>query len=218
MRTKITLKNYFSRLRDFAPGELTTELRREYDYTKEVTENHTRWDYYLSDPDIKEAVDKYFADLSEFLDTPSRGKGGEPRKALKPKRKERIRINRQNAKRVERLSEEVKFIQRFVRLHQKVINRNVILTFVKSLQRAIIQKVIRKTSKLAQEIRDIQEDLVTAYNQGTGKTVRITIADKRLVRLVSLAGGETVFKSLPIMKRFLSLEGKKPSRKARRHF
>jgi len=108
---------------------------------------------------------------------------------------------------VENLQEEVKFIKRFVGLHNKVKSANAILSFLKSLQKSITLKLIRKTSPYAEEIRKIQNSLIQIYEQADGQKP-IEIGDKFLNSLVSIAGGEAVYPSIGFIKRYIGMQGK----------
>ena len=284
----ITSKNYFQKANDIKLSELPSDLKEGYNFVKEVTENHTTWNYYNSDTDIKATVDEYIANLSEFLErkplpdktdyeTLARqeakkhiridvsrgvsvndirksmsgfsngkvsvqvrgnkihiervdgkevnfsfslqsiydelknelGKKSVPKnqtmKKAKEKKRGRASDGNKNPKSVEHIQEEVKFIKRFVSLHNKVKSPNAILTFIKSLQRAIVQKFIQKTSPFAKEIEMIQDKLVKAYNKMKGDE-SFAINGKDLSRLVAIAGGEEVYPSITIIKRFIGLQ------------
>jgi hypothetical protein len=124
-------------------------------------------------------------------------------------------IEKQNStqsKKVEHITEEIKFIKRFIGLHNKVKSPANILSFLKSLQRSIIQRQIRKTSVFADEIQMIQDKLVTAYNGAKGD-LKISINEKDLPRLVSIVGGEEVYPSIRIIKRYVGLQGKEALQK-----
>jgi len=108
---------------------------------------------------------------------------------------------------VENLQEEIKFIKRFVGLHNKVKSANAILSFLKSLQKSITLKLIRKTSPYADEIRKIQNSLIQIYDQADGQKP-IEIGDKFLNRLVAIAGGEAVYTSIGFIKRYIGMQGK----------
>ena len=112
-----------------------------------------------------------------------------------------------DVKLVENLQEEIKFIKRFVGLHNKVKSANAILSFLKSLQKSITLKLIRKTSPYAEEIRKIQNNLIQAYELADGQTP-IEIGDKYLNRLVAIAGGEAVYPSIGFIKRYIGMQGK----------
>jgi hypothetical protein len=83
------------------------------------------------------------------------------------------------------------------------------LSYVKSLQRAIVQKLIKKSSPYADDIRVIQDKLVKLYNNSNPNSeVRLVINDADLARYVGIVGGEAVFKSVAVIKRFIGMQGK----------
>ena len=121
----ITTKNYFQKIGDIKRSQLPDDLKEAYDFVKEVTENHTSWNYYNLDADIKAAVDGYLANLSEYLKGQSAGKQSEPviprpeqAKKLKSERNIKPKFD-PKLKLVENIRQEVRFIKRFVALHNK---------------------------------------------------------------------------------------------------
>jgi DNA replication protein DnaC len=121
-------------------------------------------------------------------------------------------MKRKEEKKVERILEEVKFIKRFINLNNKKKSPNEILSFIKSLQRSIVQKLIRKTSPLASEIESIQHYLIKAYKNMRGEQV-ISIPTDDIARMIDIAGGEKVYPSIYIIKRFISLQGQQQEKK-----
>jgi len=120
-------------------------------------------------------------------------------------------MRRKEERKVERIREELKYIRRYISLHNKKKSPAEILTFIRSLQRAIVQKLIRKTSPMAKEIEAIQHHLISTYNSMQGAKV-ISIQEKELTRMVSLAGGEKVYPSVALIKRFIGIQGKHQQR------
>lgn len=211
----ITTKNYFEQARNISLSTLPSNLKGGYNFTKEVTENHTTWNYYHADADIKAAVDEYLANLTDYL------KSSTTRDNTAPVTKQPIqaetlstpaRLSTKKAKPVERIREEVKFVKRYIGLHNKVKSPESILTFIKSLQRAIAQKLIRKTSPYAKEIKMIQDKLIQVYNKMKGEE-SFAINAKDLNRLVAIAGGEKVYPSITVIKRYIGLQGSKDEKK-----
>ncbi len=136
------------------------------------------------------------------------GEEGKKEKEVKVKK----RANKKSAKSaevkpkgVDSIREEVRFIKRFVGFHNRVKSPNAVLVFIKGLQRAIVQKLIRKTSPFAKEIEMIQDKLVKAYNKMKGDE-SFSINGKDLGRLVAIAGGEQVYPSISVIKRFVGLQ------------
>jgi len=116
-------------------------------------------------------------------------------------------MRKRAAKNVERIREEIRFIKRYISFHNKKKTPKEILAFIKSLQRSIIQKLIRKSSPFAREIEIIQNHLIAIYNSlGGNKTTVLHV--KNLPRMVSIVGGEKIYPSVSIIKRFIGLQGK----------
>ena len=133
--------------------------------------------------------------------------GFEVLNVFKAKKKNTRKPKVDNAKRVERVSEEVKLIKRYVLLHEKVKTKKQILLFINAMQRAIVEKRIRKSSKYAKEINYIQEQLVKLYNK-MGAQTKIEIGEPTLSKYKLIAGGEKAMLSISYIKRYFSLHGK----------
>lgn len=111
------------------------------------------------------------------------------------------------SKPVERVDEELKFIKRYVSMHGKEKTREQILSFINALQRAILEKRIRKTSDYAEQIRYIQDGLIKLYNK-MDNTVEIKIREHVLTEMMQIAGSEKVRLSVAYLKRYIGMQGK----------
>jgi len=110
---------------------------------------------------------------------------------------------------VENLDEELKFIKRFIGFHNKSKQLSSVLSYIKSLQKAIVQKLILKSSPYADEVRIIQDKLVKLYNNSNPNSeVRLVINESDLAKYVGIVGGEAVYKSVAVIKRFIGMQGK----------
>ncbi|CAN0092768.1 unnamed protein product [Chrysoparadoxa australica] len=109
---------------------------------------------------------------------------------------------------VEALSEEQKFIKRYVGMHGKVRSKLSVLRLLSSLQKAILEKRIRKTSKYANEIRQIQTQLIAATER-MGEEAIINIEKKNLENYQKIAGANSVLTSIALLKRFVAIHGRK---------
>lgn len=135
------------------------------------------------------------------------------KRTVKPKR-EPVRVNTKEAKEVEKIEEEVKFIKRYVLLHDKDKTDLQLLNVLSALQKAILEKRIRKTSKFKKEVEFIQSDLVARVNKLSKianpskrfETVRIIPA--MLKKLAEIAGSEKVRLSINYLKRYIGIQGK----------
>jgi hypothetical protein len=108
---------------------------------------------------------------------------------------------------VERIPDELRFIRRFINLNGKTKTKDELLRFINSLQKAIVEKRIRKTSTHAEHIRYIQSRLITTYN-GMKAKVLININPDTYETLKKVIGGEKVLASTNFIKRYIGLNGK----------
>lgn len=218
----ITASNYFEEVERIGVDTLPETLKKGHDLVMKSTSNGTNWGNYHNSENIKKVIDLYFQKLNEFAGTRS-GKSSEApikekrivtqKKSQSPKqKKERESKEPKNVKHVEHISEEVKFIKRYVGLHNKMKSPNAILAFIKALQRSIVQRLIRKTSPLSAEIEMIQAKLIQAYNKMKGEE-SFAINEHDLNRLVGIAGGEAVFASITVIKRYIGLQGQSDEKK-----
>jgi hypothetical protein len=307
----INTNNYFDSIKTLHVSKFPKELKFGYDFTKDVTENHTTWDYYNDDTELKASVDEYLANLSDYLkkqhtpqkkgttkvvseqsarkaakdlirsyvlrgdsleslrsgqmgastgeyqamirhnkievqevngiesdwkfslpnifneileesgmnkqktppSTPSKTKvvpkkrpshtTPSPKQPMEKKTTARPKVPNQ----VERIDEEVKFIRRFVLLNNKEKTRAQVLSFINQLQKAIIERRIRKTSPYAKHIEFIQNNLLEFYKRmkNIGK---LQMTDKVIDELQVIGGSEKVRLSINYMKRFVGIHGK----------
>jgi hypothetical protein len=225
----ITANNYFEEVKRIGVDNLPETLRKGHDYVIKSTGNGSTWNNYHNSETIRKVIDLYFQKLQEFA-AASKGiqkEEGKPRapkpypvraepknegkkaplSKAKPALKSASVKRKAPAKKVEHIREEVKYIKRYVGLHNKIKSPNAILAFIKALQRSIVQKLIRKTSPLAKEISMIQDKLINVYNRMKGEE-KFAINGNDLQRLAAIAGGEEVYPSVRFIKRFISMQGK----------
>ena len=227
--TAITIDNYFDQVERIGIATLPETLRKGHDLVVKSTSNGSNWNNYQDSEGIRKVIDLYFQKLHDYALTRDKKEAhsSQPKKEQKEvtKGKKKVdlksatkepmtkKINENaesdsaNVKQVEHIGEEVKFIKRYVGLHNKVKAPSAILAFIKALQRSIVQKLIRKTSPLATEIEMIQSKLIHAYKKMKGEEL-FAINEKNRNHLVAIAGGEKVFASITAIKRFIGLQGK----------
>ena len=220
----ITTQNYFQKVKEINLSDLSKKLKDGYDFAKEITENHKTWDYYKSDKDIKSTVDEYLANLSEYLQkqnsykkvavvTPVH-KNEVKKEAAKIPVKKAAETNMKpkptvvQAKPVERVDEEIRFIKRYTLMNGKEKTKEQVLSFLNTLQKAILEKRIRKTSPFAKEIEYIQNNLTKLYNV-MGKKVEWEINEEVLEKFLAIAGSEKIRLSITYLKRYIGIQGKK---------
>lgn len=223
----ITSINYFEEVERIGPTSLPETLKKGHDLVVKSTANGTSWANYQNSENIRKVIDLYFQKLNDYLSTLDKKaiapeakarapKGAKPKqkegKAAVPKKVKEKVVRQDNVKLVENLREEIKFIRRYIALHNKVKSPNAILAFIKALQRSIVQKLVRKTSPLAGEIEMIQTKLIQVYNKMKGEE-SFGINEKDLNRLIAIAGGEDIYPSITAIKRFIGLQGKDDEKK-----
>jgi len=176
-------------------------------------------DLYAEDDDIKKYIDTFVAKLNQVEDKKLEKKSETPEKPnstvkkVKPKKQEEKQPKPIKSKpefdgeMVERIEPEIAFIRQYVNMDGKVKSKDQVLAFLRSLQKAITERIIRKTSKYAEEIREIQANLVMLANKHANQFT-ISIDDKKFDRLSKLAKSESVMPCVKFVKVFLSLQGK----------
>ncbi len=113
-----------------------------------------------------------------------------------------------NATPIEKIDIEVQFIKRYVMMNGKVKTQDEILRFLNSLQKAILEKRIRKTSPYAAEIEHIQGQLIKCYEK-MGESIEITIDKKTVEKYTAISGSQKAMLSVAYIKQYISLHGKK---------
>ncbi|HEY4784758.1 MAG TPA: hypothetical protein VIH57_01860 [Bacteroidales bacterium] len=209
----ITIENIEKEYSKIGQSILPAQLKAsEFDFI------HENIDLYNDDETIKKYIDTFVEKLNEVLaKSPVKLENHEkklPEKESKPEKvkpsketKEKQPAKDNSAKPVEKVRLEVSFIKRFVRLHGKTKEKSQILSFLNTLQKAIVEKRIRKTSPYAKGIENIQEQLIKCYNQ-MGNTIKIMLDEKALETYLAIAHSEKAMLSVLYIKRYIGLHGK----------
>ena len=154
---------------------------------------------YKANTTVKAVMDHYLKELNAVL-----SKQKKPRKAsIKPKSKLLKPIIGQ----VPKISEEVSFIRRFLWLDGKVRSKKSIETLLFSLQKAIIERRIRKASPYAAEIRDIQSSLYELALLNV-EEIEISINPKRKQHYSDIARSQQINEAVRLLKQYIPLQGK----------
>lgn len=124
-----------------------------------------------------------------------------------PSSTKKVHIEATEAKQVERVDEELKFIKRYVLMHGKEKTNAQILNFINALQKAILERRIRKTSTYSEQIKYIQDSLIKLYNK-MGNAIEIKIRESVLSEMLHIAGSVKVRLSVAYLKRYISMQGK----------
>lgn len=215
----ITIQNVLEEYQNIPQEMLPTALQQtEFEF---VYEN---LDLYNEDSTIKEYIDTFIDKLNqvvakEHINIEQDEPKAKPVKATKPKAEKQAKPKAEPKQKTEKktpeitpddvdfISPEVRFIKRFVGLHNKEKDKAAILSFINSLQRAIIEKRIRKTSGYADIIEKIQHQLIECYNE-MAKTVKISIKAETLAKYEKITKSEQVSAIVKFVKQYISLHGK----------
>jgi hypothetical protein len=230
----IATNNYFNHVNNIDFSSLPEAFKKGHEFLVKATDNGNSWASYQSSDTIKKTIDIYLAKLNEFVgkdkklqkDKQKKVKQGQTDKEImqeamrkqglvnpdgSPKKKSGKSNKTKDAGNepmmVERIPEELRFIKRFVNLNGKTKTKDEILRFVNSLQKAIVEKRIRKTSIYAEQIKYMQERLIDVYN--TMKTkIKLELKPETFEALKKLTGEEKVMASINFIKKYISMNGK----------
>ncbi len=230
----INPENYLSKIASVDIATLPMPLQKGHEFLMKATTNATDWNTYHNSTAIRKTIQLYFERLSEFIQANSKADRKGRRKEAEQKEHHEIMQDAmqkqglidENGKQVkkttqrqrkqkaadqtlwvERMPEELRFIKRYVNLDGKTKTKEDILRFINSLQKAIIEKRIRKTSPYADQIKYVQEKLIEVYN--TMKTkIKLELKPETFESLKKLTGGEKVMASIGFIKRYIAMNGK----------
>lgn len=225
----IVSENYYSFIQNVDYTKLTEVLKQGWDFVARACPEGD-WTNYNASEKIRETIDTYFLSLSEYLqkntkalkysfkeDVPKQGtakptkrKTTQPSKPNAPAKEPKTKKPKEkypDAALVERIPDEIKFIRRFLAFHDKSVESVKVLRLINALQKAIVERRIGKTSPYADEIRYIQDKLVSAYNS-MGASATLSINDEKREVLKAIIHKEVLYPSVILMKRYLSLNGK----------
>jgi hypothetical protein len=123
--------------------------------------------------------------------------------------KNNLRVVKRTGQRVERISEELKMLNRYVNLHGKNKEKNHIRAFLNTLQRAITEKRIRKTSPFAADVLKLQDNLILLHDSFKGsEQIQVVINEKERNHLLNVVGKQELMTSVQFIKSYISLQGK----------
>jgi len=111
------------------------------------------------------------------------------------------------AKPVELIPEEIRFLRRYVAMHGKVKTRIAVVRLLSSLQKAMLEKRIRKTSPYAKEILQMQDQLIKAADR-MGKAAEINITKANLEHYREITSSQRIRNSIALLKRFVAIHGR----------
>ncbi len=205
-------ENYFTKLTEEDIKVLPASLKEGHEFVVLATNDGANWTAYRTEAEIKETIDLYFSKLSEWKTERNRTKRAKNVEQSIEKEGKNQGSNKSKPqpppkKQVESHSLEYKFIQRYVRLHDKVKTANSIRLFIRAMQLAITEKQITKASPLKDEINYIQKQLVEIYESMKDEQ-KIVIPADDLNKFLGLIGKEEQMLSVRLIKSYINLQGK----------
>ncbi len=137
----------------------------------------------------------------------AKAKTAKPKKE-KPVKAKKVKPTKNKPEPVEKVLPEINFIKRYIGLHDKEKTQSEILRFISALQKAILEKRIRKTSPYSTEIENIQNQLIKCYEK-MGDTIKINIDKTTLDKYKGIAYSQKSMLSVTYIKQYISINGKK---------
>ena len=198
---KFTAQNFrteFKKLKN-----VSAELEKRFELMSQVTPEK-----YKNSEVLKKGVDLFVRQLNEMYGstTPKRrGVLNTPKSTENKKEKQPKPAKIDTTQRVEKILPEVVFIRRFAALDGKMVktSRDTALRILNSLQKAIVERVIRKTSQYADEILTIQLNLIKIIDSKDGNA-EIKVAEK----YKEIAKSQKVSPEVAFIKAFIAIQGK----------
>ena len=222
----LNTNNYFSKAASIDWDNLPEALAKGHKLVEGASQNN--WAAYNSNENIKRVVDAFFQKLSDYLDNnpsapvqksmPAKVAKMEPKPVppAKPaptqkkatEKKSAVAKEEYESEDVEHIDIEVQFIKRYAAMHGKVKSQAQVLTLLHSLQKAIVERKIRKDSPYAKEIEMMQNQLITCYEK-MGDMAEIKIESKNLKRYLEIAHSQEGMLSVVLLKAYIALNGKR---------
>jgi hypothetical protein len=222
----LNTNNYFSKAASIDWDNLPEALAKGHKLVEGASQNN--WAAYNSNENIKRVVDAFFQKLSDYLDNnpskpiqksmpakvakmepkpvPPAKPAPTPKKA--PEKKSAVAKEEYESEDVEHIDIEVQFIKRYAAMHGKVKSQAQVLTLLHGLQKAIVERKIRKDSPYAKEIEMMQNQLITCYEK-MGDMAEIKIDSKNLKRYLEIAHSQEGMLSVVLLKAYIALNGKR---------
>ena len=226
----LNTKNYFEKVQQLNWEEVPEALAKGHKLVEGAAQSN--WAAYNSNENIKRVVEAYFQKLSDYISknpSPGESKKGSVTKSL-PKKSTSIPKPKPESTKtsapvkseagseedyertpVEFIDTDVQFIRRYAAMHGKVKSQSQILNLIHSLQKAILERRIRKDSPYAKEIELMQSQLIKCYEQ-MDQMIEVKIDSKNLKRYLEIANSQEGMLSITLLKAYVSLNGKKDIR------
>jgi len=190
-----------------------------------LNQNHKRFKE-LPDRHPLNILDKesgqYKSALKEYQESKKKSKTTAKSKAKKtikrrttPLKKSVSKIAKRKPNEVPLMPLEVKIIKRYLNMHGKKVTERQVSLLYKVIQKAATEKTVRRTSKHAEEIKKIGNDLARTYKE-MGNTCSFKVPDSMHSKLKAIVESYGVTPAIALIKRFINLYGNITIEKAKR--
>ena len=156
---------------------------------------------YKGNKTVKAVMDHYLCELNEALANKKPVKTTE-------KRKKRSTTLGPITGEVPLISEEIRFIRRFLWLDGKQRSKESIKRLLFSLQKAMVERRIRKNSPYADEIQKIHDQLWEIVVDDQIQSFIVELDPKLKAHYKEIVGSQSVKEAVKLLKRFIPLQGK----------
>ena len=135
------------------------------------------------------------------------------KKATSTKKPKKVYVSKENE--VASMPLEVRYIKRYLKLHDTRVTEKKVLLLYKAIQRSATEKLIRKSSKFAKEIQNIGNDLAKTYKE-MDSSCSFEIPTTLFNKLNKISDSYGVSPIVAFIKRFINLYGNIDKVKAQR--
>ena len=221
---KLTVKNYREAVKNIDFSKLPEVAKDAHNNFDELA------NFYNDDKDIKEMLDSHFKIVEPYLNKGSKNNSKKQTPAKTKAKKTESKKNKSNntgkkettSKKAARKPNEValmpleiKIIRRYLNMHGKKVTERQVSLLYKVIQKAATEKTIRKTSKYADEIKKIGNDLAKTYKEMDG-TCSFEVPESLNNNMKKIIDSYGVTPAIALVKRFINLYGNITIDKAKR--
>jgi len=195
----LTPKNYIDLSCQVDFSALPKALNKGHDLA--ITAFKDKQAAYKANKTVKTVMDHYLCELNEAISQKK------PAKSTN-KRKKRSATLKPVMGDVALISEEIRFIRRFLWLDGKTRSKDSIKRLLFSLQKAMVERRIRKNSPYADEIQKIHDQLWEIVVDNQIQSFIVELDPKLKAHYKEIVGSQSVKEAVKLLKRFIPLQGK----------
>jgi len=194
----LTPKNYIDLSCQVDFSALPKALNKGHDLA--ITAFKDKQAAYKANKTVKTVMDHYLCELNEAISQKK------PAKSTN-KRKKRSATLKPVMGDVALISEEIRFIRRFLWLDGKTRSKDSIKRLLFSLQKAMVERRIRKNSPYADEIQKIHDQLWEIVVDNQIQSFIVELDPKLKAHYKEIVGSQSVKEAVKLLKRFIPLQG-----------